>query len=176
MSLPPPINFMSWINEHRHLLKPPVGNQEVWKDRDFMVTVVGGPNSRQDFHINQGEEFFYQLEGEMNLRHIDEHGKVVNFPIKAGEIFLLPGNVPHSPQRPAGSVGVVIERRRDPGEKDGFLWVCKSCGKELYRESVAVTDLVKDLPPVFDRFYGNPAHTVCKSCGTDHPRPKSASL
>ena len=95
-----PLNFKKWIDEHRHLLKPPVGNQQIWADREFMVTVVGGPNARKDFHVNQGEEFFYQLEGDITLHVLDE-GKREAIPIREGEIFLLPPNVPHSPQRPA---------------------------------------------------------------------------
>ena len=160
-----PLNLKRWIDEHRHLLKPPVGNQLVWEDREFTVMVVGGPNSRQDFHVNQGEEFFYQIEGDIVLK-IVEHGKIVDVNIRAGDIFLLPPRVPHSPQRPAGSVGMVIERKRQPGEKDGFVWFCPQCHKKLYEERLEVTNLVKDLPPVFERFYGNPDHTRCKNCGT----------
>ena len=93
------LNFKKWIDEHRHLLKPPVGNQQIWADREFMVTVVGGPNARRDFHVNQGEEFFYQLEGDIQL-HVLVDGKREVVPIREGEIFLLPPNVPHSPQRP----------------------------------------------------------------------------
>jgi len=171
----PPINFKKWIDDHRHLLKPPVGNQQVWEDRDFMVTVVGGPNSRQDYHINDGEEFFYQLEGAMNLRYLDEHGKPTEFPIREGEIFLLPGKVPHSPQRPAGSVGVVIERKRLPNELDGFLWICQQCGSKLYEEFLHVTNIVTQLTPVFDRFYGSTANTTCKKCGQVHVRPSKKS-
>lgn len=160
-----PINFKKWIDEHRHLLKPPVGNQLVWEDREFMVTVVGGPNARTDFHINEGEEFFYQLEGTMNLRVIDE-GQVQDIPIQEGEIFLLPPNVPHSPQRPAGTVGLVLERRRQPKEMDGFMWLCPQCSEKLYEEFVHVTNLVTQLPPIFEHFYGNPDNCTCKKCGT----------
>jgi len=167
--LSPPINFQKWIDDHRHLLKPPVGNQAVWEDREFMVTVVGGPNARTDYHINEGEEFFYQLEGEMNLRHLVDD-QPVDFPIKPGEIFLLPPNVPHSPQRPAGSVGLVLERKRRPHELDGFLWMCDGCGRRLYEERLHVTSIVSDLPPVFDRFFGTPAHHTCQHCGRVHGR------
>lgn len=163
----PPINLIQWIEENRALLKPPVGNRQVWLNRDFMVTIVGGPNSRTDYHINQGEEFFYQLEGEMNLKMV-ERGKFIDFPIKAGEIFLLPPRVPHSPQRPANSVGLVIEHMRRPGEKDGFVWFCESCHHKLYEEFLIVTDSVTDLPPVFERYYSNPKHTTCTRCGREH--------
>ena len=160
-----PIHFKKWIDENRHLLKPPVGNQQIWLDREFMITVVGGPNSRNDFHINEGEEFFYQVEGDINLQML-EGGKPVDFPIREGEIFLLPPNVPHSPQRPAGTVGLVIERKRLAHEIDTFLWVCRQCSRELWRKSVHLHDIVKDLPPVFAEYKGNPEHRRCKDCGT----------
>jgi 3-hydroxyanthranilate 3,4-dioxygenase len=167
-----PFHLQRWIDEHRHLLKPPVGNQEVWHDRQFMVTVVGGPNARTDFHVNEGEEFFYQLEGEMNLR-MWQDGAPVDFPIRAGEIFLLPPNVPHSPQRPAGSVGLVIEHQRRPEQLDGFVWYCEQCRTKLYEERLHVTSLVTQLPPIFERFYGNDAHCVCPTCG--HKTEKKAA-
>lgn len=158
---------MKWIEENRNLLKPPVGNAQVWQDREFMITVVGGPNSRTDYHINEGEEFFYQIEGDMNLKMI-ENGKFVDFPIREGEIFLLPGRVPHSPRRPAGTVGLVIERKRWPHEKDGFQWFCESCHTKLHEEFIGLKDIVKDLPPVFERYYGDKKHTTCPKCGLDH--------
>src|SRR3954469_12108236 len=100
-----PIDFMGWINENRHLYKPPVGNRQIWEDREFMVTVVGGPNARKDYHTNQGEEVFYQLEGAMTLKVLDD-GKFEDIKIGEGDIFLLPAGIPHSPQRPAGTVGL----------------------------------------------------------------------
>lgn len=159
-----PLNIKRWIDEHRHLLKPPVGNQQVWADRDFMVTVVGGPNARTDYHVNQGEEFFYQLEGDITLKVMDGPTPV-DVPIREGDIFLLPPNVPHSPQRPAGTVGLVIEHRRAAGEKDGFLWFCPRCGAKLYEEFVHVTNLVTQLPPLFEHFYGDPVSCTCRECG-----------
>ncbi|HLL02065.1 MAG TPA: 3-hydroxyanthranilate 3,4-dioxygenase [Myxococcaceae bacterium] len=164
MALMPPFNFKKWIDEHRHLLKPPVGNQMVWQDRDFIVMVVGGPNSRTDFHIDESEEFFYQLEGDINLRIIED-GKPRDLPIREGDIFLLPPRVPHSPQRPAGTVGLVIERKRQPQELDGFAWYCPQCDSKLYEEFLHVSNIVTQLPPVFDRFYGNAEHCTCKKCG-----------
>ncbi len=166
-----PLNFKKWIDEHRHLLRPPVGNAQIWEgDRDFMVTVVGGPNARSDYHVNHGEEFFYQVEGDIVLRILEE-GRPVDLPIAEGEIFLLPPDVPHSPQRPANTVGLVLERRRHGTEEDTFLWVCDGCGKELYRESFHLTDIVAQLPPVFARYWGSEANTTCKSCGQKHQKP-----
>ena len=114
-----PINFKNWIDENRHLLKPPIGNQVIYKDKEFIIMVVGGPNVRKDYHINEGEEFFYQLEGDIVLR-IRQGGKPKDIEINEGDIFLLPPKVPHSPQRFENTVGLVIERKRFKGELDGF--------------------------------------------------------
>ena len=167
-----PLNFKKWIEEHRHLLKPPVGNANVWENTEFMVTVVGGPNSRTDFHIDEGEEFFYQLEGDITLKII-EKGQVVDLPIREGDIFLLPPRVPHSPRRPANTLGLVIERKRRPGEKDGLLWLCPKCGAKLYQAFFHLTDLTTQLQPVFERFYGNAKNCTCKKCGTKVERPNA---
>ena len=166
-----PINFQKWIDEHRHLLKPPVGNQVVYEDAEFIIMVVGGPNTRTDFHIDPAEEFFYQLEGDMVLR-LYEDEKIRDMAIKEGEIFLLPAWVPHSPQRKANTVGLVVERRRNEGEKDGLSWYCEECGHELYAETFQLQDITKDLPPVFDRFYDNEHYRKCDDCGWEMP-PRS---
>ncbi|WP_276499541.1 3-hydroxyanthranilate 3,4-dioxygenase [Pontibacter litorisediminis] len=166
MAITRPFNFKKWIEEHRHLLKPPVGNQQVFKDNDdFIVMVVGGPNARKDYHYDEGEEFFYQLEGDIVLKIIED-GKPVDIPIKEGEIFLLPPRVPHSPQRPANTVGLVMERYRKPGEKDGFLWFCENCGNKLYEEYADVTDIVGQLPVIMSRFWDSMEHRTCNNCGT----------
>ncbi|SFG63229.1 3-hydroxyanthranilate 3,4-dioxygenase [Pontibacter chinhatensis] len=166
MAIARPFNFKQWIEEHRHLLKPPVGNQQVFKGNDdFIVMVVGGPNARKDYHYDEGEEFFYQLEGDIVLKIIED-GKPVDIPIKEGEIFLLPPRVPHSPQRPANTVGLVMERYRKPGEKDGFLWFCENCGEKLYEEYADVTDIVGQLPVIMSRFWDSLEHRTCKNCGT----------
>lgn len=173
MAVAPPFNFKKWIDENRHLLKPPVGNIQVWKDAEFIVMVVGGPNSRKDYHYNEGEEFFYQLEGDVVVKIIDE-GKPRDIHIKEGDIFLLPPRTPHSPQRGPNTVGLVIERERAKTELDGFLWYCENCGEKLYEEYEYVTDIVKQLPPIFERFYGNLENCTCKSCGTVMEAPKKA--
>jgi 3-hydroxyanthranilate 3,4-dioxygenase len=147
-----------------------VGNVQVWEDTEFIVMVVGGPNSRKDYHYNEGEEFFYQLEGDVVIKIIDE-GVMRDIPIKEGEIFLLPPRVPHSPQRGPNTVGLVIERKRETKELDGFLWYCENCGNKLYEEYEYVTDIVKQLPPIFDRFYNTPEHCTCSRCGTIMQRP-----
>jgi len=168
-----PLNLQKWIAEHRHLLKPPVGNANVWEDTEFMVTVVGGPNSRTDYHIDEGEEFFYQLEGDIVVKTIQD-GKVVDVPIRQGDIFLLPPRVPHSPRRPANTIGLVIERKRRPGEKDGLVWLCEACGHKLYEEHFELTDLTTQLQPVFERFYNDPKNCTCAKCGKKTERPGAA--
>ncbi len=167
--LPNPINFPAWIEANRELLKPPVGNKCIY-DGEFIVMVVGGPNQRTDYHWDEGPEWFYQVEGEMVLR-IQEDGAVRDIPIRAGEIFLLPPRVPHSPQRMAGSVGLVVERRRLPHEDDGLLWYCERCNHLLFEEYFHLRDIEQDFPPVFERFYRSLEHRSCKACGHVNPRP-----
>ena len=158
-----PIDFSRWIDSHRHLLRPPVGNKLVYEDSEFIIMVVGGPNARKDFHVDPGEEFFQQIEGSMVLTTM-QAGQRVDVPMQAGEILLLPPEVPHSPQRHANSVGLVIERRRRPGEFDALQWYCESCGTLLYEERFALIDIQTQFPPVFDRFFGSLSLRTCRHC------------
>jgi 3-hydroxyanthranilate 3,4-dioxygenase len=169
-----PFNLNKWIEENRHLLKPPVGNQTIYKDTgDFIVMVVGGPNSRKDFHYNESEELFYQLEGDITVR-IQEDGKITDINIKAGDMFLLPAKTPHSPQRGENSIGLVIEKVREGSEIDGFMWFCENCHEKLYEEYFKLTDIVSQLPPVMQRFYDDAEKRTCKNCGhvMEPPAPK----
>lgn len=161
-------NFNQWIDEHRHLLKPPVCNQQVFDDSDFIVMVVGGPNARTDYHYDEGPEFFYQLEGDMLLKTVQD-GRREDITIREGDVLLLPPRVPHSPQRFADTVGLVVERKRLPGELDGFMWFCENCDNKLYEEFLYVDDIVAQLPPVFDRFYSSVANRTCTRCGSVMP-------
>ena len=147
--LKPPINFKNWIESNRHLLKPPVGNQVVYDQGDFMIMVVGGPNSRKDYHVDPVEEFFFQLEGDMLLKVI-ENGQRADIPIKEGEIFLLPKNLPHSPQRFKDTVGLVIEYKREEGALDSFQWYCDECNSLLHEVSLQLEDIVAQLPPLLN--------------------------
>jgi 3-hydroxyanthranilate 3,4-dioxygenase len=167
-----PFHLQEWIEAHRHLLKPPVGNQQVYKgNEDFIVMVVGGPNARKDFHYDEGEELFYQLEGEIVVK-IRENGKIIDIPIRAGEMFLLPPRMPHSPRRPEGSIGLVVERNRRPGEKDGFMWFCENCGNKLYEEYIDLSDIVEQLPKVMKGFYDSVPLRTCQNCGTVMQAPQ----
>ncbi len=174
MSLPCPINFQRWIDEHRHLLKPPVGNKCI-VDGDFIIMIVGGPNQRTDFHCEEGPEFFYQIEGEMVLRiqeRSDEGPNAVrDMPIKAGEIFYLPPRVPHSPQRMANSIGLVIERKRLEHELDALMWFCDRCNTKLYEEFFTLFSVETQFQAVFERFYRSREHRTCVSCGHLNPAP-----
>ncbi|MCS7084622.1 MAG: 3-hydroxyanthranilate 3,4-dioxygenase [Bacteroidia bacterium] len=160
-----PIHFKSWIDEHRHLLRPPVGNKMIWPDGEFIVMVVGGPNRRKDFHINGTPEFFYQIEGDMTLRIRTQEG-IQDIPIREGEIFLLPAGVPHSPQRNAGTVGLVVEQLRPTGMLDGLAWYCEKCGEKLYEEYFVLKSVEKDFPPVFERFFSDLSKRTCRACGS----------
>jgi 3-hydroxyanthranilate 3,4-dioxygenase len=157
-------NFRRWIDEHRALLKPPVGNKQVFRDSELIIMVVGGPNARKDYHVDSSEEFFYQLEGDMVLKTMQD-GRPIDVPIREGEILLLPSRVPHSPQRGANTVGLVIERERRAGELDGFQWYCERCGNLLYEEFVDLTDIETQMPPLFARFYASAERRTCKRCG-----------
>ena len=159
----PPINFKNWIEDNRELLKPPVCNKVVYENTEFIIMVVGGPNTRKDYHVDEGEEFFYQLEGKMILRIMDNH-KPRDIIIDEGEIFLLPPKVPHSPQRFENTVGLVIERKRTENELDGFQWYCDHCNTLLFEKFFPLTDIVKDLPPIFDAFWNDENLRKCKKC------------
>jgi 3-hydroxyanthranilate 3,4-dioxygenase len=160
-----PFNFKKWIDENRHLLKPPVNNKVVYKDADFIVMVVGGPNSRKDYHYNEGEEFFYQLEGDISVQ-IQENGKAVEIPVKQGDIFLLPAKVPHNPKRPANTIGMVVEYKKKNGEKDGLMWFCENCNEKLYDVYFTLTDITSQFQLEFKKFYGSKELRTCKKCGT----------
>jgi len=158
-------NFKQWIEDNRHLLRPPVCNQQVFVENDFIVMVVGGPNVRKDYHYEEGPEFFYQLEGDMLLKTMQD-GECVDIPIREGEILMLPPKVPHSPQRFEDTVGLVVERKRLPEELDGFMWFCENCNARIYEEYLYIADIVGQLPPIFERFYSSEENRTCKQCGT----------
>jgi 3-hydroxyanthranilate 3,4-dioxygenase len=166
-----PLNFQKWINEHRHLLKPPVGNKCVWDNGEYIVMVVGGPNSRKDYHYNETPEFFYQVEGDMILKIIDQ-GKQVDVAINQGDIYLLPAKVPHSPQRKENTVGLVIEYPRSKGMMDALEWYCEQCNSQLYREEFALGNIETDMPKIFDAYYSDDKKCTCSDCGTKMEAPK----
>jgi 3-hydroxyanthranilate 3,4-dioxygenase len=167
MAIASPFNLQNWIKENRDLLKPPVSNKNLYTESgDYIVMIVGGPNARKDYHYNETEELFYQLEGDI-LVTIQEDGKAREVEIKAGEMFLLPANVPHNPVRPENSVGLVIERvRKDSELKDGLMWFCDNCNEKLHETFFTLNNVEKDFQPRFKAFYSSVDLRTCKKCGT----------
>ncbi|WP_029260771.1 MULTISPECIES: 3-hydroxyanthranilate 3,4-dioxygenase [unclassified Microbacterium] len=168
--IPPVIDFPAWIKENEHLLKPPVNNKAAWTPMgDFIVQVVGGPNQRTDFHFDPYEEWFYQYRGNMHV-NIQTPDGLQRIDIREGEMWLLPGNVFHSPQRPEeGSIGIVIERIREEGTLEKFAWFCPNCNAKVHEVELQVRDIVEDLPPVFRDFYESEEGRTCPECGAVHP-------
>lgn len=165
MSIKKPFNLNQWIKENRHLLKPPVGNKNLYiKSDDYIVMVVGGPNARKDYHYNETEELFYQLEGEITV-YIQEDGKKKEMKLGPGDMYLHPAKVPHSPNRTEGSIGLVIERKRIEG-KDGLLWFCDHCNHKLHEVYFGLNDIENDFLQHFKDFYSDEKKRTCTKCGT----------
>ena len=164
-----PLNFDHWVSSNAHLLKPPVGNQQIWKNSDLICTVVGGPNQRTDFHVDPYEEYFHQFKGNASVL-IADRGKIERVHLREGDIFLMPAYVRHSPQRPeAGSLCSVIERSRPVGVMDAFEWYCAQCGGLVARRELQLHSIVEDLPKAFSSFYDTTeAERKCSHCGTVH--------
>jgi len=161
-----PFNLNKWIEENRHLLKPPVANKNLYPEgTDFIVMIVGGPNARKDYHYNESEEWFYQLEGEITVK-IQEEGKAVDIHLGPGDMFLCPPNTPHSPIRSEGSIGLVIERvRKGKGLVDGLMWFCDKCNHQLHEYRFELSDIENDFLPRFKDYYSNIDYRTCKGCG-----------
>lgn len=166
MAIRRPFNLKQWINDNRDLLKPPVGNKNLYADAgDYIVMIVGGPNARKDYHFNETEELFYQLEGSIKVT-IQEEGKPVEIVINEGEMFLLPARVPHRPERPAGTVGLVIEcKRPEQDVLDGLMWFCEKCNLQLHEYRFHLDNIEKDFIPRFREFYGSEKFRTCGNCG-----------
>lgn len=166
MAIAGPFNLQKWIDENRDLLKPPVSNKNLYTESgDYIVMIVGGPNARKDYHYNETEELFYQLEGDIVVT-IQEDGKAREVEIKAGDMFLLPANVPHNPVRPANSVGLVVERvRKGTDLKDGLMWFCDNCNNKLHDTRFELENVEKDFQPRFKHFYSSEELRTCSECG-----------
>ena len=164
-SIRSPFNFLKWIDDNKNLLKPPIGNKCLYTESgDFIIMVVGGPNSRKDYHYNETEEFYYQIKGDIVVR-TQQNGKTVDIPIKEGEVFFLPPKVPHSPVRSEGSIGMVIECKRTANERDGLMWFCDNCNEPLHDTYFHLTNVEKDFQPRFKEFYGSEDMRTCNACG-----------
>ncbi len=161
-----PFNLKQWINDNRDLLKPPVSNKNLYHEAgDFIVMVVAGPNARKDYHYNESEELFFQIEGDITVR-IQHEGKPKDILVKEGDMFLLPANTPHSPMRGENTIGLVIERvRKGTALTDGLFWFCENCNKELKSYRFHLENIEKDFIPRFKEYYSSEAMRTCKSCG-----------
>lgn len=173
MAIQQPFNLDKWIEENRGLLKPPVGNKNLYQDAgDYIVMIVGGPNARKDYHYNETEELFYQLEGEIEV-HIQEDGKKKTMQLSAGDMYLHPAKIPHSPVRKANSIGLVIERKRtNLSGKDGLMWFCDTCNHKLHEVYFPLKNIEKDFLKHFKHFYGSKELRTCDCCGSIMPADK----
>lgn len=173
MAVNKPFNLNKWIDQNRESLKPPVGNRNLYREsEDYIVMVVAGPNARKDYHYNETEELFYQLEGEIEV-HIQEDGKKKTMKLGPGDMYLHPGKIPHSPERKEDSIGLVVERKRtDPDTKDGLLWFCDNCNNKLYEVYFHLNDIETDFLKHFKHFYKSKELRTCDKCGEEMPVDK----
>ncbi len=165
MSISKPFNLHKWIEENRDLLKPPVGNKNLYPaGNDYIVMIVGGPNARKDYHYNETEELFYQLEGNITVK-IQEDGQAKEMQLGPGDMYLHPAKVPHSPARSEGSIGLVVERVRKPEHQDGLMWFCDNCNHKLHDTYFHLDNIEKDFLPRFREFYASEELRTCDNCG-----------
>jgi 3-hydroxyanthranilate 3,4-dioxygenase len=165
VSFKSPFNLNSWIEQNRELLKPPVGNKNLFVESgDYIIMIVGGPNARKDYHLNESEELFYQLEGDILVK-IQEDGKSKDIHIKEGDMFLLPAGIPHSPIRGENTVGLVIELNRKEKMQDGLLWFCDKCNHKLHEFTFPLKNIEKDFIGRFKEFYASKELRTCEKCG-----------
>jgi len=170
MAVMPPINLKEWVEQNRDQMKPPVGNKYLYDGKDFFVMVIRGPNARNDFHVTNSEEYFYQVEGDIVVRVRDE-GKIKDFRVREGETFFVPSKMPHSPQRPPGTVGVVVERVRPVGEMEHLVFYCEKCGALVEDIEFDCKDIVVHFRDTMEAFWQDDARRTCKKCATKVERP-----
>ncbi|MEE9362392.1 MAG: 3-hydroxyanthranilate 3,4-dioxygenase [Cellulophaga sp.] len=170
MAIQAPFNLTKWIEENRNSLTPPVANRNLYKESgDYIVMIVAGPNARKDYHYNETEELFYQLEGTIEV-HIQEDRQKRTVKLGPGDMFLLPAKIPHSPVRSENSIGLVIERKRvDLNAEDGLLWFCDTCNHKLHEVYFPLKDIEKDFLGHFKDFYTSEKHRTCSNCNTIMP-------
>ncbi len=167
----PPINLKKWVEQHRHEMVPPVSNKYIYDGEDFFVMLINGPNARNDFHVTNSEEFFHQLQGDIVVR-IVEDGTIKDIPVREGETFFVPGNVPHSPTRPPNTLGLVVERRRPPGELEHLQFYCDNCHALVEDIEFDCKDIVVHFRQAMEDFWADANRSTCKNCGTRVTKPK----
>lgn len=157
-----------WIEENKDNFKPPRGSKALFRDKQLLIIVVGGPNVRGDFHVTDSPEFFYQLKGDIVIEYFED-GKRLKTVVKEGEVALMPSMVPHSPQRPAGTIGLVIERVRRPDDADGFHWHCNRCDAQLHQAEKWDGKVLKDAIELTKEFESSEQLRTCNQCGYVQP-------
>lgn len=168
-----PFNLQAWIDQYLPHALGAIGNKEVFKGSDFIFQIIKGPNARNDFHIDPWDEIFYQLKGHIFVHFIDEQGREQQVRINEGDVFLLPKHVPHSPRRPPGSVGLVVERPRQEGELDGIAWFCEQCHTLLHKVEFWCEDIEVGIKDAIMAFNANEALRTCQRCGAVLPDPST---
>ncbi|GAK05704.1 3-hydroxyanthranilate 3,4-dioxygenase [Geomicrobium sp. JCM 19037] len=158
-------NIEKVIEENKHLLQPPVNNKVLWEDSEFIAMLLGGPNKRRDFHVDPSDEFFYQIKGSCYVECINNEGEREVVEVKEGEMFMLPANVPHSPHRIADTYGIVLERKRDEGELENFVWFCPECNHEMHKVTIQLEDIGTQVKEAIDLFNANEELRKCDQCG-----------
>lgn len=158
-----PLNLPKWLEENSHLLQPPINNYCVY-NKDVTVMIVGGPNARTDYHINETAEWFYQYKGSMLLKVVDG-GKFRDIIIGEGEMFLLPPNTPHNPVRFANTVGIVLEQKRPEKSVDRLRWYCAKCDSIVDEAAFHCTDLGTQIKEAVNSFKESEERRRCKNCG-----------
>lgn len=177
MSISKPFNLMQWIADHEHEFKLPVMNKQFYKEADDVVVFVSkGPNTRNDYHVNPTEELFYQLKGDISVRVRPLDGtpphEVV---IREGEMWLCPRNVPHRPQRPADTLGLIVEFPRPCEEY--VRWYCNKDEHLVHQAEFRLEHIDRDLHEIMDNFWNGPEEIrTCKECGTVVERAGEFSL
>ena len=166
----PPFSQKDWIEKNLPHARGAISNKEIFRGSDFVYQVIRGPNARNDFHLDPFDEIFYQLQGEIAV-HVIEEGREWRIPVKEGEVFLLPKGVYHSPRRPAGTIGLVVERPRQPGELDAIAWFCPGCTHKLHEVRFWCDDIEQVLGRVVKAFNADLALRTCQQCGTVLPDP-----
>ena len=164
----PAISLWQWSAQNRDAFQPPSGAKLLFEDSEFVVLIIRGPNDRRDFHVDPSDELFYQLEGDIRVDTMGEDGRRQGHAVKEGQFLLVPHSVPHSPHRPAGTTGLVVERKRRPDESESFVWYCEKCGLELHRLDKRVSELTREVNETIRNFNASPELQRCRHCGFDN--------
>ena len=166
-----PFNLADWITRSMSGDMGSVGNKEVFRHSDFIFMIVKGPNTRNDYHIDPYDEIFYQLTGTIYVKYRDDTGQEQVAEVKEGAVMIITAYTPHSPIRPPGTLGLVVERPRVPGEKDGIIWYCDACGETLQHLEMDCQDIETQLKAALDAFNADVSRRTCTACGHVLPDP-----